>query len=84
MSRKTNAIRLIEQAGVDHEVRSYEISIEDFSAEAVAELIGMDAGAVFSLTPRLTRDWSRQLVGNLDDLSDLTGRSDVSRGPPQR
>ena len=44
----------------------------------------MDAGAVFSLTPRLTRDWSRQLVGNLDDLSDLTGRSDVSRGPPQR
>ena len=47
MSRKTNAIRLIEQAGVDHEVRSYELSIEDFSAAAVAELIGMHPAAVF-------------------------------------
>ncbi|HSF84526.1 MAG TPA: Cys-tRNA(Pro) deacylase [Acidimicrobiia bacterium] len=47
MSRKTNAIRLIEQAGVDYEVRSYELSIEDFSAAAVAERIRMDAAAVF-------------------------------------
>ena len=44
----------------------------------------MDAGAVFSLTPRLTQDWSRQLVRSLDELSDLTGRSDVGRGPPAR
>ena len=44
----------------------------------------MDAGAVFSLTPRLTQDWSRQLVRNLDELSDLSGRSDVRRAPPAR
>lgn len=44
----------------------------------------MDAGAVFSLTPRLTQQWSRRLVRNLEELSDLTGRSDVGRAPSQR
>ena len=44
----------------------------------------MDAGAVFSLTPRLTQEWSRRLVRNLDELSDLSGRSDVRRAPPPR
>ncbi len=44
---KTNAIRLIERAGIAHELRSYEISMEEFSAEAVAELIGLPADQVF-------------------------------------
>lgn len=47
MSRKTNAIRQIERAGIEHEIREYSIAIEDFSAEAVAELIGMDPAHVF-------------------------------------
>lgn len=47
MSRKTNAIRLIERAGIGYEVRAYELDIEDFSAAAVAELIHMEPAAVF-------------------------------------
>lgn len=47
MSRKTNAIRVIEAAGVAHQVRSYELAMEDFSAQAVAELIDMPAAQVF-------------------------------------
>ena len=44
---KTNAVRLIEQAGIDYEVREYSISMEDFSAERVAELVGMEPDQVF-------------------------------------
>lgn len=47
MARKTNAVRQIESAGVAYELREYDISIEDFSAEAVADLIGLPAGQVF-------------------------------------
>ena len=47
MPRKTNAVRLVESAGVDYELREYDISLEDFSAEAVAELIGVPAAQVF-------------------------------------
>ena len=44
---KTNALRMIEQAGIDHEVREYELSIEDFTAERVAELVGMEPEQVY-------------------------------------
>ncbi len=44
---KTNAVRLVERAGIVHELRSYEISMEDFNATAVAELIGVPASQVF-------------------------------------
>lgn len=47
MTKKTNAIRLLETAAVHHEVRSYDISLEEFSAEAVAALIGVPAPQVF-------------------------------------
>lgn len=44
---KTNALRLIEQAGIAHEVREYDLSMEDFTAERVAELVGMRADQVY-------------------------------------
>ena len=44
---KTNALRLIEQAGYGYEVREYELSIEEFTAERVAELVGMPPDQVY-------------------------------------
>jgi Cys-tRNA(Pro)/Cys-tRNA(Cys) deacylase len=47
MAAKTNALRMIEQSGIDFEVREYSLSMEDFSAERVAELVGMEPDQVF-------------------------------------
>lgn len=47
MAAKTNALRLIEQAGIEFEVREYSLSMEDFSAERVAKLVGMEPDQVF-------------------------------------
>ena len=47
MTRKTNAVRLLEAAGITHEVREYDISMDEFSAGAVADLIGVPAAQVF-------------------------------------
>jgi Cys-tRNA(Pro)/Cys-tRNA(Cys) deacylase len=47
MPASTNAIRLLAAAGVDHEVRAYQIAAEDFSAEAVADAIGLPRARVF-------------------------------------
>ncbi len=43
----TNAIRMLTAAGVDHEVRAYALAAEDFSAEAVADAIGLPRAQVF-------------------------------------
>ncbi len=47
MDGKTNALRLIEQAGIDFEVREYSLSMEEFTAERVADLVGMPSDQVF-------------------------------------
>lgn len=47
MTAKTNALRLIEQAGVAFEVREYSLSMDEFTAERVAELVGMEPDQVF-------------------------------------
>ena len=44
---KTNALRLLEQAGIDFAIREYSLSMEEFSAERVAELVGMEPDQVF-------------------------------------
>ncbi len=44
---KTNALRLIEQAGIEHQIREYSLPIEEFTAERVAELVGMEPDQVF-------------------------------------
>jgi Cys-tRNA(Pro)/Cys-tRNA(Cys) deacylase len=44
---KTNALRQMEQAGIAFEVREYSLAMEEFTAERVAELIGMVPDQVF-------------------------------------
>jgi Cys-tRNA(Pro)/Cys-tRNA(Cys) deacylase len=47
VTSKTNALRLLDQAAIRYEVREYSLSLEEFSAERVAELIGMEPDQVF-------------------------------------
>lgn len=44
---KTNALRLIEQAGIEHEVREYELEMEEFTAARVAELVQLPPEQVY-------------------------------------
>jgi Cys-tRNA(Pro)/Cys-tRNA(Cys) deacylase len=44
---KTNALRVLEQAGIDHDVCEYSLAMDEFTAERVAELIGMPPDQVF-------------------------------------
>ena len=47
MSTKTNAVRILESAGIHYELRSYEVDEDDLSAPRVAEKIGMAPEQVF-------------------------------------
>lgn len=44
---KTNAVRILEDAGIGFELREYEVDPEDLSAESVAAKIGLPAEQVF-------------------------------------
>ncbi len=44
---KTNAARLLDQAGIPYELRAYPVDPEDLSAESVAAKIGLPAEQVF-------------------------------------
>lgn len=44
---KTNALRMLEQAGITYEVREYSLAMDEFTAEGVAELIGRPPDQVF-------------------------------------
>src|SRR6266436_4600840 len=44
---KTNAVRLLEEMGVRHELRAYDVDPNDLTAETVANKIGLPAGQVF-------------------------------------
>ena len=44
---KTNAVRLLEAAGVAFVLRSYEVDEDDLSAIHAAELLGLDPDSVF-------------------------------------
>jgi Cys-tRNA(Pro)/Cys-tRNA(Cys) deacylase len=45
--QKTNAARLLDQMGIQYELRSYEVDPEDLAAETVAAKIGLPAEQVF-------------------------------------
>jgi Cys-tRNA(Pro)/Cys-tRNA(Cys) deacylase len=47
MSHKTNAARLLDQLGVQYELREYEVDPEDLAAETVAAQIGLPPEQVF-------------------------------------
>src|SRR5580704_10437074 len=44
---KTNAVRLLEEMGVAHELRAYEVDSDDLTAQTVADKIGLAAEQVF-------------------------------------
>lgn len=44
---KTNAARLLDEAGIYYELREYEVDPEDLSAETVAGKVGLPAEQVF-------------------------------------
>ena len=44
---KTNAVRLLDQLGIQYELRSYEIDPDDLAAETVAAKIGLPPEQVF-------------------------------------
>jgi Cys-tRNA(Pro)/Cys-tRNA(Cys) deacylase len=46
-SPKTNAARLLDQMGIQYELREYEVDPEDLAAETVAAKIGMPPEQVF-------------------------------------
>ena len=47
LATKTNALRVLDQAGIEHEVREYSLAMEEFTAERVAELLRMPPDQVF-------------------------------------
>ena len=44
---KINAVRLLEEMGVRHELRAYEVARDDLGAETVAAKVGLPAAQVF-------------------------------------
>jgi len=44
---KTNAVRLLDQLGIQYELRTYEVNPDDLAAETVAAKIGMPPEQVF-------------------------------------
>ena len=44
---KTNAVRLLEEMGVRHELRAYEVDPDDLTAQTVAAKVGLPAAQVF-------------------------------------
>src|SRR4051812_4500553 len=44
---KTNAVRLLEEMRVPHEMREYEVGPDDLTAETVAAKVGLPPGQVF-------------------------------------
>jgi Cys-tRNA(Pro)/Cys-tRNA(Cys) deacylase len=52
---KTNAVRLLEEMGVRHELRAYDVDPDDLTAETVAAKVGLPAAQVFK-TPAARGD----------------------------
>jgi Cys-tRNA(Pro)/Cys-tRNA(Cys) deacylase len=67
---KTNAARLLDQAGVPYELREYAVDEEDLSAPHVAQAIGMPAEQVFK-TLVLRGDRSGVLLACLPGNAEL-------------
>jgi Cys-tRNA(Pro)/Cys-tRNA(Cys) deacylase len=44
---KTNAVRLLDQMGIQYELRAYEVDPDDLAAETVAAKVGLPAEQVF-------------------------------------
>lgn len=85
---KTNAIRLLDEMGIDYELREYEVDPEDLTAETVAAKIGLSLEQVFkTLVARGDRQGVCFAVVpgnarlNLKALAKLTGDRKVETVP---
>src|SRR3954454_5053693 len=85
---KTNAVRVLEEMGVAHELREYEVDPDDLTAETVAAKVGLPPGQVFkTLVARGDRHGVCFAVvpGNcrldLKALAKLTGDRKVETAP---
>ena len=47
MSQKTNAVRVLDQLGVNYELREYEVDENDLTAESVAAKVGLPPEQIF-------------------------------------
>ncbi len=47
MTQKTNAVRLLDQMGIEYELREYEVDPDDLTAESVAAKVGLPPEQVF-------------------------------------
>jgi Cys-tRNA(Pro)/Cys-tRNA(Cys) deacylase len=57
VAHKTNAVRLLDQLGIEYELREYEVDLEQLDAEIVAAKIGLPPEQVFkTLVARGDRD----------------------------
>ena len=45
--KKTNAARILDNLGIDYEIKTYEVDETDLSAVHVAQVVGMDIKTVF-------------------------------------
>lgn len=72
MSKKTNAARLLDGAGIEYELVSHDVDESDLSAERVAELLGVEVSELYK-TLVLNGDRSGILVALVsgDDELDL-------------
>jgi Cys-tRNA(Pro)/Cys-tRNA(Cys) deacylase len=85
---KTNAVRLLEGMGITHELRAYDVDLDDLTAKTVADKIGLPVEQVFkTLVARGDRHGVCFAVvpGNcrldLKALAKLTGDSKVDLVP---
>jgi Cys-tRNA(Pro)/Cys-tRNA(Cys) deacylase len=81
--RKTNAIRLLEGRGIEHEVRTYELDYDQFSAEEVARLLELPPATVFKTLAARDGEgtiWLAVVPGNRDlDLKALARAAGTRR-----
>jgi len=62
---KTNAARLLDQLGIQYELRAYDVDPEDLAAETVAAKVGMPPEQVFKTLvarPVGSKDWRRIVI----------------------
>lgn len=94
MSAKTIAARILDGAGIEYRVVPYELDDDEFSAEAVANVVGMQveqvlktllavgdqSGPLFAVVPGGTRlDLRRLAAATSNRRADLVPVSDVKR-----
>jgi Cys-tRNA(Pro)/Cys-tRNA(Cys) deacylase len=79
MTQKTNAARLLDQAGIYYELREYEVDPDDLAAEAVAAKVGLPPSQLFkTLVAQGDRHGNCMAVIPADTELDLKALATVS------